>query len=139
MASDEPCVRPRGLHHAGVVVSDLDASTAFYAGMFGARAGLRVDEEAFSLVMLDLGNAFVELLVFRPPVVEAPVPYGNAIGAGHVALAVDDVADACARLRERGVRFEGAPRRIAAGPSAGRVIVFCLDLDGNRIELIQAP
>jgi catechol 2,3-dioxygenase-like lactoylglutathione lyase family enzyme len=139
MSSDEPCVAPRGLHHAGVVVSDLEASAAFYAEMFGASAGLRVDEEPFSLVMLDLGNAFVELLVFRPPVRGAPVPHGNAVGAGHVALAVDDVAGAYERLRGRGVRFESAPRRIEAGPSAGHVIAFCLDPDGNRIELIQAP
>ena len=139
MASGEPCVRPRGLHHAGVVVSDLEVSAAFYAETFGARVALRVDEEPFSLVMLDLGNAFVELLVFRPPVDGAPVPYGNAVGAGHVALAVDDVADACERLRVRGVRFEGPPRRIESGPSAGHVIAFCLDPDGNRIELIQAP
>jgi catechol 2,3-dioxygenase-like lactoylglutathione lyase family enzyme len=121
------------------VVSDLEASAAFYAEMFGASAGLRVDDEPFSLVMLDLGNAFVELLVFRPPVRGAPVPHGNAVGAGHVALAVDDVADAYERLRGRGVRFESAPRRIEAGPSAGHVIAFCLDPDGNRIELIQAP
>ena len=139
MASCEPCVRPRGLHHAGVVVSDLEASAGFYAEMFGASVALRVDEERFSLVMLDLGNAFVELLVFRPPHDGARVPRGNAVGAGHVALAVDDVADAYDRLRRRGVRFEGPPRRIEAGPSAGHVTAFCLDPDDNRIELIQAP
>ena len=69
---------------------------------------MRVDEEAFSLVMLDLGNAFVELLVFRPRVPERHCRRGNAVGAGHVALLVDDVAGAHERLRSRGVRFEGA-------------------------------
>ena len=139
MASDEPCVRPLGLHHAGVVVSDLEASARFYAELFGASVALRVDEEPFSLVMLDLGNAFVELLVFRPPVHGVPVPHGHAVGAGHVALAVDDVAGSYDRMRSRGVHFEGPPRRIVAGPSAGHVIAFCLDPDGNRVELIQAP
>jgi catechol 2,3-dioxygenase-like lactoylglutathione lyase family enzyme len=139
MASAEPCVRPHGLHHAGVVVSDLDASAAFYAEMFGAAVAVRVDEEALSLVMLDLGNAFVELLVFRPRVPGAPLPAGNAVGAGHVALLVEDVAGAHDRLAARGVRFEGPPRRVVAGPTAGHVIAFCLDPDGNRIELIQEP
>lgn len=139
MASAEPCVRPRGLHHAGVVVSDLDASAAFYGEMFGAAVALRVDEDAFSLVMLEFGNAFVELLVFRPRVPGTPLPAGNAVGAGHVALSVEDVGDAHDRLRARGVRFEGPPRRVLSGPSAGHVIAFCLDPDGNRIELIQAP
>jgi catechol 2,3-dioxygenase-like lactoylglutathione lyase family enzyme len=139
MASGEPSVRPRGLHHAGVVVSDLDASADFYREMFGAAVSVRVDEEAFSLVMLDLGNAFVELLVFRPRVPGAPLPAGNAVGAGHVALLVEDIAGAHERLRARGVRFEGPPRRVESGPTAGHVIAFCLDPDGNRIELIEAP
>ena len=139
MASGEPCVRPRGLHHAGVVVSDLDASVAFYGEMFGAAVSVRVDEEALSLVMLDLGNAFVELVVFRPRVPGAPLPAGNAVGAGHVALLVEDVAGAIDRLRARGVRFEGPPRRVQSGPTAGHVLAFCLDPDGNRIELIQTP
>ena len=138
MASAEPVVRPRGLHHAGVVVSELGASVAFYEEMFGATVALAVDEEAFSLVMLDVGNAFVELLVFRPPV-PGPAPHGSALGAGHLALAVEDLAGAHERLRARGVRFEGPPRLIEGGPSAGYVIAFCLDPDGNRVELIQTP
>jgi len=139
MASEKPCVEPRGLHHAGVVVSDLEASAAFYEEMFGATVALRVDEDGFSLVMLDLGNAFVELLVFRPRVPAAALPRGNAVGSGHVALSLDDVAGAHERLRARGVRFESPPRRIETGPSAGHVIAFCLDPDANRIELIQVP
>jgi catechol 2,3-dioxygenase-like lactoylglutathione lyase family enzyme len=139
MAFAEPCVKPRGLHHAGVVVSDLEASAAFYGEMFGATVALRVEEESFSLVMLDLGNAFVELLVFRPQVSGAQLPHGTAVGDGHVSLSVDDVAGAHDRLRARGVSFESPPRRIESGPSAGHVIAFCLDPDANRIELIQTP
>jgi len=120
-------------------VSDLDASVAFYGEMFGAAVSVRVDEEAFSLVMLDLGNAFVELLVFRPRVPGAPLPAGNAVGAGHVALLVEDLAGAHDRLQARGVRFEVPPHRVERGPTAGHVLAFCLDPDGNRIELIEVP
>ena len=139
MGSATPCVRPRGLHHAGLTVSDLAASTAFYEEMFGASVALRVDNREFSLVMLELPNAFVELLEYRPGGRSDRRPRESDLGAGHFALLIDDVADAHARLLARGVAFEGPPERIADGPSEGYVITFCLDPDGNRVELIQPP
>jgi hypothetical protein len=33
----------------------------------------------------------------------------------------------------------GAPLRIERGPSAGVVLAFGQDLDGNRIEFLQLP
>jgi catechol 2,3-dioxygenase-like lactoylglutathione lyase family enzyme len=138
MPSIEPAVAVRGVHHAGVVVRRLDESITFYERMFGAAVALRVDEEAYSLAMLDLGNACVELLEFRPETRGEPAR-GDAIGDGHVALRVDDVTGAHARLAARGVRFERPPLTVESGPSAGYVLAFCLDPDGNRIELIQLP
>ena len=138
MASGSPGVRPRGLHHAGVTVSDLERSIAFYEEMFGAGVALRVDLDELSLVMLELPNAFVELLEYRLPGREQP-PRASDLGAGHFALLIDDVVDAHARLLARGVAFEGPPLRVPDGPSEGYVITFCLDPDGNRIELIQSP
>jgi lactoylglutathione lyase len=137
MATEVPCIRPRGLHHAGVTVSDLAASTAFYEEMFGARVALRVDEDEFSLVLLELANAFVELLEYRPPGRRGLERHESDVGAGHFALQIDDVVDAHARLVARGVDFEAPPMRIPDGPSEGYVITFCLDPDGNRVELIQ--
>lgn len=134
-----PCVRPLGLHHAGVVVSDLDASVAFYTEMFGAAETLRVEHEQVSLAMLELSNACIELLAYRPPGRRDRMAAENDLGAGHFALLMDDVAGAHARLVARGVAFASPPERIADGPSEGYVIAFCLDPDGNRIELIQRP
>jgi lactoylglutathione lyase len=139
MAATETCVTPLGLHHAGVVVSDLAVSVPWYTEMFGATQTLRVDLEAFSLVMLELGNAWIELLVHRPPGRSDGLPGPTDLGAGHVALLVDDVVGAHARLAARGVAFASLPETVADGPSAGYVIAFGLDPDGNRIELIQLP
>jgi catechol 2,3-dioxygenase-like lactoylglutathione lyase family enzyme len=139
MATEVPCVRPRGLHHAGVTVSELAASIAFYVEMFGARVALRVDQHEFSLVLLELPNAFVELLEYRPEGRRDSQRHESDIGAGHFALLMDDVVDAHARLVARGVPFEAPPMRIPDGPSEGYVITFCLDPDGNRVELIQPP
>jgi lactoylglutathione lyase len=138
MSASVPCIRPVSVHHVGVVVSDLAASVAFYEEMFGAREVLRVDHDALSLVFLELPNTLLELLVYRDGGRDS-VPPESALGAGHLALQVDDVVDAQARLEARGVRFQGPALRVSEGPSAGWVLTFALDPDGNRIELIQPP
>ncbi|MGH2849662.1 MAG: VOC family protein [Solirubrobacteraceae bacterium] len=131
-------MRPRGVHHAGFVVSDLEASTAFYQRMFGAAPVLRVDAERASLVFLDFGNTLVELLAYHAGE-GGPVPHEAKLGAGHFALLVDDVADAQARLEARGVVFAGPALHVPDGPSQGYVLTFALDPDGNRVELVQLP
>jgi catechol 2,3-dioxygenase-like lactoylglutathione lyase family enzyme len=138
MASGDSCVAPRGLHHAGVVVGDLAISVPFYEQMFGARQALRVDHDHLSLVMLELANTSIELVVHRPPG-RGDLPGATDLGAGHIALLMDDVEDAHARLAERGVRFASPPERIPDNAGHIYVIAFCLDPDGNRIELIQPP
>jgi catechol 2,3-dioxygenase-like lactoylglutathione lyase family enzyme len=139
MASGEQsCVTPRGLHHAGVVVSDLAVSVPWYVEMFDARPVLAVDHEHLSLVMLELTNTRIELVVHRPPGHDR-LPGETDLGAGHIALAIDDVDEAHARLAARGVAFASLPERIPDNSGAIYVIAFCLDPDGNRIELIQEP
>jgi catechol 2,3-dioxygenase-like lactoylglutathione lyase family enzyme len=138
MLSSDPCVRPQGVHHVGVVVSDLEVSTAFYEEMFGAKEVLRVDHDELSLVFLEFPNTLLELLVYRDGARDS-VPRESDLGAGHFALQVDDVIRAQAELEARGVRFQGPALRIQEGPSAGYVLTFALDPDGNRVELIQPP
>ena len=138
MSASGPRIRPRGVHHVGFVVSDLAASVAFYEEMFGARDVLRVDEEGFSLVFLELPGTLLELLVYAEGARDG-VPEASSLGAGHLALEVDDVAEAQERLEAHGVRFQGPALRVTDGPSAGYVLTFALDPDGNRIELIQRP
>ena len=131
-------MRPRAVHHMGVVVSDLERSIAFYEEMFGARRGMRVDHEQLSLVFLEFPNTLLELLVHCGGE-GGPVPHATRLGAGRVALLVDDVHEAQARLEAHGVRFEGPALRVTEGPSAGYVLTFALDPDGNRVELVQEP
>lgn len=139
MAASETAVTVRGLHHAGVVVSDLAVSVPWYVEMFGGTERLHVKTADFELVMLALANSSIELLVHRPGGRSDGLPGPTDLGAGHFALHVDDVVAAHARLAQRGVAFASLPERVAEGPSAGWVIAFCLDPDGNRIELIEEP
>jgi len=60
--------------------------------------------------------------------------YDLGTGYGHVAYAVDDLAETLARLAEQGIEAEREPYRVREG---GSLICFVRDPDGYRIELID--
>jgi lactoylglutathione lyase len=53
---------------------------------------------------------------------------------GHIALAVDDLDDTLAQLKDQGIEPEREPYRVREG---GSRICFVRDPDGYRIELIE--
>jgi lactoylglutathione lyase len=53
---------------------------------------------------------------------------------GHIAIAVDDLEDALARLKEQGIEPEREPYRVREG---GSLLCFIRDPDDYRIELID--
>ena len=61
--------------------------------------------------------------------------YELGTGYGHVALAVDDLDDALAQLKEQGIDPEREPYRVREG---GSRICFVRDPDGYRIEIIES-
>lgn len=142
----------RGLHHAGLVVSDLDRALDFYGRHLGAELDFRLDgltgqdvaelnglpEIDFDLAFVTIaGGARLELLQYRVPQGRHEPGETYDVGAGHVALEVSDVRLAVEQLRDAGVSVEGGPLVIADGPAAGWVIANFRDPDGNRIELVQ--
>ena len=60
--------------------------------------------------------------------------YELGTGYGHIALAVDDLAETLERLKEQGIEAEREPYRVREG---GSLICFVRDPDGYRIELID--
>ena len=60
--------------------------------------------------------------------------YDLGTGYGHVALAVDDLGETLARLKEQGIEPEREPYRVREG---GSLLCFVRDPDGYRIELID--
>jgi lactoylglutathione lyase len=60
--------------------------------------------------------------------------YELGTGYGHIALAVDDLAQTLAELAEQGIEPEREPYRVREG---GSRICFVRDPDGYRIELIE--
>src|SRR6266511_1561559 len=60
--------------------------------------------------------------------------YELGTGYGHVALAVDDLDDTLAQLKEQGIEPEREPDRVRGGSSR---ICFVRDPDSYRVELID--
>jgi lactoylglutathione lyase len=60
--------------------------------------------------------------------------YELGTGYGHIALAVDDLAETLERLKEQGIEAEREPYRVREG---GSLLCFVRDPDDYRIELID--
>lgn len=115
--------------HTMVRVSDLDASLAFYK-LLGLEEVGRNESEAgrFTLVFLAApgdASAQVELTYNWDP-----EPYPGGRNFGHLAYAVDDIYDLCARMQAGGVTISRPPRD-------GRM-AFVRSPDGISVELLQA-
>ena len=105
---------PRGIHHLGVAVSDLDEAIATYERLFAARVErrARVPDQGVEAASLLVGAARVELLA--PTRDDTPVGRFLAKrgpGMHHVAYEVEDIGDAVADLAAAGAQLvDGEPR-----------------------------
>jgi methylmalonyl-CoA/ethylmalonyl-CoA epimerase len=98
-------VRPRGIHHVGVAVENLDTALETYEHLFGAEVEHRatVAGQGVRAASLKLGEGRVELL--EPLGEETPVGRFLAKrgpGMHHVAYEVSDVREALAELADAG-------------------------------------
>jgi methylmalonyl-CoA/ethylmalonyl-CoA epimerase len=107
-------VQPRGIHHVGVAVADLDEAVRTYERLFGGRVEHRgrVDEQGVEAASVRVGASRVELLA----ALEDDSPVGRFIakrgpGMHHVAYAVDDVRTALADLAGAGAELIDAEPR----------------------------
>ena len=98
-------MRPRGIHHVGVAVEDLDAALATYERLFGAEVEheATVGDQGVRAASLRIGQDRVELL---EPVGE-DTPVGRFLskrgpGMHHVAYEVSDLAATLAELADAG-------------------------------------
>jgi lactoylglutathione lyase len=119
--------------HTMLRVGDLDRSIAFYRDVLGMQLKSRQDYPGgeFTLAFLGFENDSAEI--------ELTYNWGRdryelGDAYGHIALAVDDAAAACDRVRARGGRVV----REAGPMKHGRtVIAFVEDPDGYKIEFIE--
>ena len=108
-------MEPRGIHHLGVAVEDLDAAVETYERLFGAELEHRetVQEQGVEAASLRVGSDRVELLAS----LGEDTPVGKFLakrgpGMHHVAYEVDDVGCAIDELAAEGAELiDERPRR----------------------------
>jgi methylmalonyl-CoA/ethylmalonyl-CoA epimerase len=101
-------MEPRGIHHLGVAVEDLDRAVTTYERVFGARLEHRetVPDQGVEAASMRVGDGRVELLASLGE--ETPVgQFLSQRGPGmhHVAFEVDDVRGAVGELAGKGVEL----------------------------------
>ncbi len=118
-------MEPRGIHHLGVAVDDLDEAVATYERLFGAEVEHRetVADQGVEAASLRIGADRVELLA----ALGADTPVGKFLGnrgpgMHHVAYEVDDVGAALDELAANGAELiDQRPRRGLFGLEVGFV------------------
>ena len=101
-------MEPRGIHHLGVAVADLDEAVASYERLLGAELEHRelVPDQGVEAASLRVGAGRVELLAS----LGEETPVGKFLakrgpGMHHVAYEVEDVGEALGELSAQGAEL----------------------------------
>jgi catechol 2,3-dioxygenase-like lactoylglutathione lyase family enzyme len=152
-APREPAL-PRGIHHTGYTVSDLDRSLDFYEGLLGLELIGRQDKQGGYLgAIVGYPDAHVRQAHLRVPgdghvveLFEYLAPDGIApphsepknVGTPHLCLLTDDLAALYERLVAAGVdSFVSPPVLVDTGFNTGGYGLYLRDPDGILVELFQ--
>ena len=127
------------IDHIGIAVKNLEETLKFYQETLGLDlSGTEVvEQQKVKVAFLPIGDSEVELLESTEP--DGPIAkYIDKKGEGiqHVAYRVDNIEEAIAEMKEKGVRMIDEKPRYGAG---GAKIAFChpKSTHGVLIELCQ--
>ena len=107
--------------HIGIAVKDLEAAKKFYEEVLGLKsAGDEVvEEQKVRVYFFPCGDSELELLESTSP--DGPIAKHierSGEGIQHVALRVDNIENALATLKEKGVRLIDEKPRYGAGAAS---------------------
>jgi catechol 2,3-dioxygenase-like lactoylglutathione lyase family enzyme len=142
-----------GFEHVGIQVRDVERSARFYVEQLGFELLERTSRSEpyvqkvvgyYPNVVLEIAylgipgtNVCLEILEYRG-VKRAPVDPATANpGTGHFSLFVDDLDALYARLSSHGVDFVSEVQTSTAGSIKGSRVVYMMDPDGIRVELVE--
>jgi catechol 2,3-dioxygenase-like lactoylglutathione lyase family enzyme len=151
---EEDKVKISGVHHACVIVSDMEKSLKFYRDTLGLKEKVNIKcdvdpammdlpgtEPKLHLVLLSAGNAHVELIHYIEPKGRPNDRRTCDNGTLHLGFQVDDIRKMYTDLKSKGVRFHRDPLLIGeAGEGlAGHWYVYLRGPDNEVLEFIQPP
>lgn len=141
-----------GAHHTGLHVADLERSLRFYRDLLGFevvwqrvnetkyvreivgyptvvlhQAMLRVPGSDHCIELMDYRNVDRDAVDTRPP---------NP-GTAHICLIVRGLRELHRTLGAAGVEFVSDPVVVTSGVNAGRLVVYMIEPDGFRVELLS--
>ena len=118
-------------------VQNLDKSLQFYCEILGMRILRRTDypERKFTNTFIGYGTEAEYPTLELTYNWDRKEPYDKGDGWGNICIETPDVYKACEDLAAAGVKITRA-----AGPMKGgtRVIAFCEDPDGYKVELNES-
>jgi catechol 2,3-dioxygenase-like lactoylglutathione lyase family enzyme len=141
--------RPKEIRHIGIVVSDAEKALHFYRDLLGLKVVNRRDETGEYIDRIlgvkKAGVTTVKLAAADGSIVELVHFSGRRAasrrgkdtyktGISHIAFTVEDVAEEHKRLSRAGARFISDPQ---ISPDGCAKVVFCRDMDGVLIELVE--
>ena len=126
----------RTIDHVTLVVRDLEASRAFYAGLLGMEEKPRPDF-GFPGAWFQAGATQIHLNEQSDEAGTAGLTYDaqKITRALHIAFLVEDATASAEILRDRGVEIIAGPRK----RPDGAVQLYILDPDGHQIEITSPP
>ena len=141
-----------GVGHFGIQVADIERSVVFYEQLIGLELVARwTRDQEYIQDLVGYPGVELHVAVFRLPksdaclevleyknVERSPVDPGTANpGTAHLCLYVEDLEAVYDRLKNEGVTFVSEPKTPTIPPNKGGRVVYMLDPDGIRIELLQ--
>lgn len=143
-----------GIHHAGLTVSNIDRSVAFYHDVVGLKllvepspvlSGPDVDQRtgipgvAMKLAMFEVNKCHrLALIEYLQPAsyLQYALPTTN-IGSIHIAFQVSDIESKIREMRAKGVYFITSLDAPDKGPFVGWKFIYFKDPDGIILELVE--
>ncbi|HEV7330604.1 MAG TPA: VOC family protein [Flavisolibacter sp.] len=123
------------VHHIAIICSDYQRSKAFYTEILGLRVlreVYRQERDSYKLDLMLSEDYIIELFSFPQPPSRPSQP--EATGLRHLAFAIENVEEAVAALKQKGVTAEA----IRTDEFTGKRFTFFADPDHLPIELYEA-
>lgn len=126
MSQNKPLVS--AIDHCSLIVANTIKALGFYKDILGLEVDGSRPDLGYPGAWLQIANGQIHLLELpNPDPVDNRPEHGGR--DRHLALHVSDLATVIQRLEKAGIDYSKS--------KSGRAALFCRDLDGNAIELVE--